>query len=98
MQGAVRESWCTEVTFRRELKDGKAPAAGISGARVGQVEGTASAKTLRQEQLDIFMEHGGGQGSQAGAGEGKRWETKASSQGRLRTCALLDTEMNLAVR
>lgn len=33
---------------------------GTSGARVDQAEGTASAKTPRQEQLDVFMDQGGG--------------------------------------
>lgn len=43
-----------------------------------QAEGTASAKTLRQEQLDVFMDQGGGrtgerrgEGEQCGVSEGR---------------------------
>ena len=43
---------------------------GTSGARVDQAEGTATAKTPRQEQLDVFMDQGGGRtGERQGEGE-----------------------------
>lgn len=54
-----------EGTFRRELGDEKSLGVGISETRVDQAEGMASAKTLRQEQLDVFTDHGGGKGARA---------------------------------
>ena len=54
-----------EGTFRRQLRGEKSLAMGISGARVDQAEGMASAKTPRQEQLDVFTDRGGGKGARA---------------------------------
>lgn len=68
-----------------------------------QAEGTASAKTPRQEQLEMFVEHGGGQSSWPGVGEGKRWEARTFLGGGgwgQQSCGrtILDTDMDLPVR
>lgn len=47
---------------------------GTSGARVDQAGGRAGAKTLRQEQLDMFMERGGAVGSWSAVSRGREAE------------------------
>jgi hypothetical protein len=54
----------------------------LSGAGVDQTKGAASAKALRQEHLDMFMEHGEGQCSKSRGREGGRWKSRAVSGGR----------------
>lgn len=43
----------------------------MSRAKVDQVEGTVSAKILRQMKVDMFEGHGGRQGSWSGESEGR---------------------------
>lgn len=52
---------------------------GISGTRLHQSEGTASAKTLRQEQSDACTERRGGQRSWSRAEAGEGWSLEQSA-------------------
>lgn len=53
---------------------------GTSGARVDQAEGTASAKTPRQEQLDVFMDQGGGRTGERQGGGRAVWSERGQRQ------------------
>lgn len=64
---------------------------------MSQAEGTANAKTPRREQLDMFMEHGGGQGSWTGAGKGKKRETRTFKEGQSHGFTILGMELDLTV-
>lgn len=66
---------------------------GISGARVDQAERTVSVKTLRQKQLDVFMNmERPGQLKWGGPGK-ERWEARAVPGGR--SCG--NVEMDITV-
>ena len=58
----------------------EALALGTSGARVDQAEGTASAKTPRQEQLDVFMDRGGGRTGERQRGGRTPWSEQGQRQ------------------
>lgn len=80
-------------------------AEGQEGSRHGNIwdksgpgRGNSQCQDPKAGAVDKFMEHGRGQGSWAGWGEGKKWETRALSWDQPRRRAILNTEMDFTVR